>query len=112
MSLKIVEYVDEKSHSPFKEWLHSLRKDKVTLGRILGRIRRFENGNFGDSKSVGDGVMEHRLDFGPGYRIYYGHHGDLLVIVLGGGDKSSQDKDIKLAQKRWQRWKNENKKSS
>lgn len=110
MGLKILEY-SHKGVCPFREWLHYLRKDRTILKRILGRLRRFENGNFGDAKSVGSGVMEHRIDFGPGYRIYYGRHGSVLVILLGGGDKSTQTEDIKLAQLRWKRWRNENEKN-
>jgi len=60
-----------------------------------------ENGNFGDSKSVGDGVQELRMHFGAGYRVYYGRDGDTIVILLGGGSKRGQSRDIKAAKRRW-----------
>jgi len=66
--------------------------------RITGRIRRMEMGNPGDTKSVGQGVLEMRIDYGPGYRIYYVHRGAEIVILLCGGDKRTQQRDINLAQ--------------
>ena len=80
--------------------MDSLR-DKVMAARINARLTRVEQGNFGDAKSVGSGVMELRLAFGSGYRVYYGLDGEKLVVLLVGGDKSSQDKDIKLAHEYW-----------
>jgi len=80
----------------FSQWLTSL-KDAKTRGVIVARLARIENGNFGDSKSVGDGVSELRIDFGPGYRVYYVKRGDVVVYLLSGGDKSSQDRDIARA---------------
>jgi putative addiction module killer protein len=68
---------------------------------VEARIARFRGGSFGDSWPIGDGASESRIDFGPGYRIYYGIYGN-LVILLHGGDKSSQDGDIKIAKNRWQ----------
>jgi putative addiction module killer protein len=85
---------------PFKKWLDSLR-DKATIARINARLARVEFGNFGDAKPVGNGVVELRLVFGSGYRIYYGLDGDKLVVLLTGGDKSTQEKDIKLAHDYW-----------
>ena len=69
--------------------------------RIQARILRFETGNLGDHKDVGEGVWEARLDFGPGYRVYFGKQGEELVLLLIGGDKSSQSKDIKRAKEFW-----------
>jgi putative addiction module killer protein len=80
----------------FGDWLNGLRDRKARL-RIDDRIRRVSDGNFGDTKSVGDGVQELRLPFGPGYRIYYIWHGLVLIILLHGGDKSSQAGDIAKA---------------
>lgn len=80
----------------FSAWLKSLR-DKGTRGRILDRIDRLRDDNFGDSKTVGDGVSELRLDFGPGYRIYYTLRETVLIILLVGGDKKTQSKDIAKA---------------
>lgn len=93
------EYVDYRGRSPFRDWLVSL--DKGIKARIQARILRFEIGNLGDHKDVGDGVWEARLDFGPGYRIYFGKHGRELVLLLTGGDKSSQTKDIRRAKEFW-----------
>lgn len=93
-------YETEDEKRPFKQWLYSLR-DKVTIARINARLGRIELGNFGDAKPVGNGVMELRLVFGSGYRIYYGLDGDKLVVLLMGGDKSTQEKDIKNAHNYW-----------
>jgi putative addiction module killer protein len=69
------------------------------VARIVGRIRRLEKGNPGDSRSVGQSIHEMRIDYGPGYRIYYSHRGAQIVILLCGGDKRTQQQDIKRAQK-------------
>jgi putative addiction module killer protein len=82
----------------FSSWLRRL-KDANAVARIVGRIRRIEMGNPGDSKSVGGGVLEMRIDYGPGYRIYYVHRGTEIVILLCGGDKRTQQQDIRRAQK-------------
>ena len=76
-------------------------KDKTIVARIYARLTRIEVGNFGDYKSVGNGVMELRFTFGAGIRIYFGHEGDKIVVLLTGGDKSSQEKDIQLAHEYW-----------
>lgn len=91
---------------PFLEWYASLR-DKVTKLRIRGRLDRLELGNFGDTQSVGDGVYELRLHFGSGYRVYFTRVEDYLVILIGGGGKNSQQRDITKAQEIWKRYKNE-----
>ena len=80
----------------FRDWLDGLRDGKARL-RIDDRLRRLANGNVGDTKSVGDSVQELRLHFGPGYRIYYTWRDDVLIILLNGGDKSSQGRDISQA---------------
>jgi putative addiction module killer protein len=80
----------------FKIWIRGL-KDRQTKQIINARIRRISTGNFGDSKPVGDGVSELRIDYGPGYRVYYIRWGDDLVILLCGSDKSAQDETIKAA---------------
>lgn len=67
-----------------------------------------ESGNAGDVKPVGEGVSEARIDYGPGYRIYFGTRGKVLIVLLVGGDKSTQDKDIKAAKAMWEAWKEEN----
>lgn len=98
-ALVVREYLDERGRSPVRDWLNEL--DKAIRARIHARILRFETGNLGDHKDVGDGVWEARLDFGPGYRVYFGKHGDALILLLVGGDKSSQNKDIKRAKEFW-----------
>ncbi len=82
----------------FKTWLARLA-DKQAVARIVVRIRRLELGNAGDAKSVGDGVSEMRIDYGPGYRVYFTKRGRSIVILLCGGDKRTQRKDIVTAQK-------------
>ena len=77
-------------------WFASLR-DRQAKARIDIRIRRLSLGNSGDVKAVGAGVSELRIDFGPGYRVYFVQHGQTLVILLAGGDKRTQDRDIKTA---------------
>jgi len=81
----------------FSNWLRRL-KDPNAVARIVARIRRMEKDNPGDAKSVGKGVMEMRVDYGPGYRIYYVHLGATIVVLLCGGDKRTQSRDIKRAQ--------------
>jgi putative addiction module killer protein len=90
--------VEVRQTQEFSGWLHRL-KDANAAARIIGRIRRMEMGNPGDSRSVGQGILEMRLDYGPGYRIYYLRRGAQLVILLCGGDKRTQQQDIKRAQK-------------
>jgi putative addiction module killer protein len=80
----------------YAEWFENLR-DRSAKTRIDIRIRRLSIGNPGDSKPVGEGVSELRVDHGPGYRIYFIQKGNLYVVLLAGGDKSSQDKDIRNA---------------
>jgi putative addiction module killer protein len=80
----------------FDHWLRSL-KDQVGRARILARIDAAQLGNFGDSEPVGEGISEMRIHVGPGYRIYYSRTGKVVYLLLCGGDKSTQKKDIKLA---------------
>ena len=81
------EYVEKRGRIPFRDWLAEL--DKATRARVQARILRFETGNLGDHKDVGAGVLEARLDFGPGYRAYFGRKGRELVLLLLGGDKGT-----------------------
>lgn len=89
--------MDVRQTQEFSVWLRRL-KDANAAARIVARVRRLETGNPGDSKSVGKGVLEMRIDYGPGYRIYYSHRGAQIVILLCGGDKRTQQQDIKQAQ--------------
>ena len=99
MRLTVREYLRADGRSPFREWLDEL--DLKTRARVQARVLRFELGNLGDHKSVGQGVQEARLAFGSGYRIYFGMHGSAVVLLLLGGDKGSQSKDIRLAREYW-----------
>lgn len=89
---------------PFEDWLNSLR-DSQARAKIKIRLDRVEEGNFGDCKSVGQGVFELRINYGQGYRVYFGQVGITIVILLCGGDKSTQEKDIRKAQEYWQDYK-------
>jgi len=101
------EYLEDGGRIPFRDWLTEL--DKATRARVQARILRFETGNLGDHKDVGAGVLEARLDFGPGYRVYFGRKGRELILLLLGGDKGSQKTDIRRAQEFWSRYLKENK---
>lgn len=83
--------------SEFDGWLNGL-KDRMTLARLIRRLEKVQGGNLGDVKPVGEGVYEMREFFGPGWRMYYVQRGDVLIIMLGGGDKGSQSADIAAAQ--------------
>lgn len=101
---ELSEYLTETGRNPFREWLHSLR-DIQARARIRVRLNRVRLGNLGDCKTVGEGVLELKLDFGPGYRVYLGQAGDALVILLCGGDKKTQSRDIATAKVYWQSYK-------
>ena len=90
---------------PAREWLKRL-KDLSARVKIFSRIDRAEEGNFGDHKSVGEGVHELRIAVGPGYRVYYALEGEEIILLLLGGDKSTQDKDIRQAKEFWKEHKN------
>lgn len=93
-------YLTREGDAPFTEWLDTLR-DVKARAKIRVSLDRLQLGNPGDSKSVGEGVSELRIDFGPGYRVYFGQDGTKLVILLCGGDKSTQQEDIKRAKRYW-----------
>ena len=93
-------YKGRRSEAPYLKWLKSLN-DKKTLAIINARLTRIRLGLFGDHKPVGEGVEELRIDFGPGYRVYYGRDGTRAVILLIGGAKLSQSKDIQIAAEYW-----------
>ena len=89
--------IEVRQTTEFSDWLRRL-KDSNAVARIVVRIRRMEMENPGDAKGVGKGVMEMRIDYGPGYRIYYAHQGAAAVLLLCAGDKRTQSRDIKRAQ--------------
>lgn len=88
--------IEVRRTAEFIDWLTGLR-DIPARARIAKRIDRIGQGNFGDAKSVGDGVSELRFTFGPGYRVYYTRRGNVVVVLLCGGDKASQGRDIERA---------------
>ncbi|ECT8547616.1 type II toxin-antitoxin system RelE/ParE family toxin [Salmonella enterica] len=87
----------------FSDWLSSL-KDSRARSRVLARIDRMREDNFGDAEPIGDGLSEARIHYGPGYRVYFMQQGDVIVVLLCGGDKSSQTKDIKQARRIAKAW--------
>ncbi len=93
-------YVDDKGQEPFRDWLYGLR-DRAAIARITARLDRVELGNFGFCKGLGNGVWELKIDCGPGYRVYYAINGKTVVLLLIGGDKSTQTKDIETAKSYW-----------
>src|SRR5438132_13669527 len=101
-SFEIREYV-ENGRSPYKDWFVGL--DEITAARVNKYVRRLEAGNFGAAKALQEGVFEVRMDFGPGYRVYYGREGQTIIILLGGGSKRRQEADIAAAMGRWKRYK-------
>jgi putative addiction module killer protein len=101
----VIIYETLNEEEPFTNWLNNLR-DAIGRKRILARVARLENGNYGDCEAVGEGISELRMFFGPGYRVYFGENGNDIVILLCGGDKDSQDKDIQQAKAYWQEYLN------
>jgi len=97
--LTVLEYLDRAGSSPFAVWFRSL--DAVAAAKVTTALRRLELGNFSNVKGVGAGVFEYRIDFGPGYRVYFGKDGNTLVILLAGGTKKRQNRDIADAHQRW-----------
>lgn len=106
MGYIIKEYLTKSGISPYDEWLSSLKSAK-TKAIIISHIDRMELGSFGDSKALGNGIFEQRIHYGPGYRVYYARESKNIYILLCGGDKSSQKKDIKLAKMYWKDFKSE-----
>jgi putative addiction module killer protein len=100
----VIAYATAKGKVPFQAWLRSIR-DARTQVRILRYLERLKAGNLGDHKGVGEGVREMRLFFGTGYRIYFAEDGDRIVVLLCGGDKKTQRKDIKKAIAYWSDYK-------
>jgi putative addiction module killer protein len=92
----LLEYITEDGRNPFQEWIQNMH-DAMVRGRIRIRLNRLRLGNFGDSKAVGDGVFELKIDIGPGYRVYYSKMESTVLLLLCGGDKSAQSKDISRA---------------
>ncbi|MCC6953196.1 MAG: type II toxin-antitoxin system RelE/ParE family toxin [Deltaproteobacteria bacterium] len=105
MDQQLVIYETSTGRCPFSEWIEGLN-DRKARAIIRARLNRVQLGNFGDCKGIGDGVFELRIPFGPGYRVYFGRDGDRLVTLLCGGDKGSQDRDIRYAKRLWEDYTN------
>jgi putative addiction module killer protein len=96
-------YIAASGRQPFAEWFADL--EPVARAKVTRAIARLEQGNVSNVKSVGEGVLEYRIDFGPGYRVYFGRDGEALVILLTGGTKKRQQRDIHAAHAYWQDYK-------
>jgi len=101
--IEVREYIDRSGRNHFVRWLEKL--DEFARFRVAQVVARVSHGNLSTAKSVGRGVSELRLDFGPGYRIYFGRDGEALVILLAGGTKQRQQNDVETAQVLWQEYK-------
>jgi putative addiction module killer protein len=106
--IQAVEYVDEQGRSHFGRWF--VRLDAIAAVKIRACVLRLEEGNFSKVEGVGEGVFEYKINFGPGYRFYFGKDGEELVILLNGGHKKTQKGDIKEAKKLWQNYKSRKRK--
>jgi putative addiction module killer protein len=102
--IRLLEYVTEDGENVYRTWIRKL-EDNRARARIRVRLNRIRLGNFGDCKPVGEGVGEIRIDYGPGYRVYFAKRDFTVVILLCGGTKKKQSEDIKLAQKYWKDYK-------
>jgi putative addiction module killer protein len=100
--LDIREYRDKAGRNSFREWFDGLNSEAAR--RVTTALYRAGLGNLSNTKSVGAGVHECRINFGPGYRIYFGREGEQIIILLGGGTKQRQQNDIRLAIERWQEY--------
>jgi putative addiction module killer protein len=100
----VFSYETINGHVPFEEWLDTFGDESEIAAIIVARTERVENGNFGDVEPVGKGVFELKIDIGPGYRVYFGQAGD-IVVLLTGGDKSTQNADINKARALWEEFK-------
>ena len=101
--ITIREYLNQNGNSPFAKWLDGL--NAPAAAKVTAALVRIEQRNFSKVKGAGAGVYECRIDFGPGYRVYFGKDGESLVILLGGGAKKRQDKDIQAAHDSWKDYK-------
>ena len=100
MTHEILHYLTTAGVDPFDEWFNALR-DRQAQARVRARVDRVQRGLFGDCEPVGEGVSELRIDWGPGYRVYFGRAGARIVLLLLGGDKRKQQADIKQAKEYW-----------
>lgn len=103
LMVEVREYLDRYGRSPYAAWYDHLNREAAA--KVTAALARIQQGNLSNAKGVGAGVYEYRIDFGPGYRIYFGKDGDRLVILVGGGTKKRQREDIATALARWQDYK-------
>ncbi len=96
----LLEYLTSDGKNAFRDWLHALR-DVRARARVRVRLNRVRLGNFGDATAVGSGISELRIPYGPGYRVYFARTGTTVVLLLCGGDKTSQKRDIATAKEYW-----------
>ena len=101
--IAVREYVDREGRSPYARWFNRL--NARAAAKVATALVRLEQGNLSGVKGVGGGVLEHRIDFGPGYRIYFGRDGETLVVLLGGGTKARQRQDVEAARGHWRDYK-------
>ena len=101
--IEIREYITTEGRSPYARWFDGL--NARAAAKVATVLVRLEQSNLSGAKGVGAGVSEYRIDFGPGYRVYFGNDGDTLIILLGGGTKKRQQKDIEAAQDLWREYK-------
>ena len=101
--IEIREYITTQGRRPYARWFDGL--NARAAAKVATALVRMEQGNLSSAKGVGAGVSEYRIDFGPGYRVYFGKDGDTLIILLGGGTKKRQQKDIETAQDLWREYK-------
>ena len=101
--IELREYIDENGNRRFADWFGQLAA--AAAAKVTIALARLEQGNFSQVKGVGAGVFEYKIDFGPGYRIYFGKEGERLVILIGGGSKKRQQHDIEIAQECWASYK-------
>lgn len=100
---EVQDYLSPEGFDPYAQWLAGL-SDRQARARVLVRVLRMAAGNFGDRKPLDAGVWELRIDYGPGYRVYYAQAGKRLILLLAGGDKRKQQADIATAIERWNDW--------
>ena len=108
--IEVREYVDSEGRSPFARWFDGL--NARAAAKVVTALVRIEHGNLSNTKSVGTGVSECRTDFGPGYRVYFGKDGDTLIILLGGGTKKRQQRDMEAARAFWREYRRRKRKET
>ncbi len=96
---RVLEYLDPLGRSPYAKWFDGLKAEAAA--KVASALYRLADGNFSNVRGVGGGVLERKIDFGPGYRIYFGKDGDTVVILLGGSSKQRQQEAIEAAKERW-----------